>query len=311
MSSLLSGIGVVFGSISLNSPGAVEEEGEGEGGSGSGSDSDGGQEPLEMVSENTFNVPHAPEILSPGGREQFDPETVSVESGSEDFESADGGSWSPSGRRTVGSRSSKRSALASEAFATSNSPTNPDFSSVHHHHRAPTRRPSSRASAARSPDIEQEFPHIAFGYAYDSPVFEEPVVTSLEADEAEPSRSVQQLVRKSWRLERPISVEVTPEEATRIWNRTADRLAIHDEGLSVQMADLVDAKLNSRSSYAPSSRPFASPTSSPQIPESPQFSPPGSPSPPLPSSSSLHSRPEIPRYPSTASTNSSKQVRLR
>ncbi|KAL8281063.1 hypothetical protein RQP46_006421 [Phenoliferia psychrophenolica] len=239
MSSLLSGIGAVFGTVTL-SPVTLAEENEPD-----------SEDDDERARREGFPPGIGVPLSSSPQRVVLasDPETSSsVGSGSECFESAEEGeegAWSPSGRRI--STGGRRKSHVPDPFSATELPTIIDNSPVLRSTSVFQRAPSPAVSA--HPEVS-----ISFGYAYDAPIPSEPTVSPPAEEEA--PKSVKQLVRESWRFQQPLSADLTPEEEKRLWTRATERLGIDDEGLSLQITDMVGSKLAVRSSYTPSSRPL-------------------------------------------------------
>ncbi|KAK4699527.1 hypothetical protein P7C70_g6732, partial [Phenoliferia sp. Uapishka_3] len=279
MSSLLSGIGAVFGSLSVPQADLAED-----------TDEDEYEEEQETLGEGFRGIvrPYSPKEEEEETEEAYNEgedygssgtDTQSVGSGSECYESAEegeDGSWSPSGRRVSSGRQSRSSYVSEASHSTrtpatiESSPTVHSISSLRRSSRpiSPSHTPNPKGASAVS---------IAFGYAYDSLDLEDSPPLFPKEDEA--PTSVKQLVRESWRRSYPVNKEPSLEEEKRTWTRAVDQLKVEDRGLNLPVADNFAPKLATRSSYIPSSRPLVSRTNTatrvvphaatPQVPPDP------------------------------------------
>ncbi|KAM0753140.1 hypothetical protein T439DRAFT_323770 [Meredithblackwellia eburnea MCA 4105] len=256
MSSLLSGIGLVFGSISIGATTVLAEEQDNE----EVEELAGGEEGAGLALGSTRSSPRislrsslrpSPAESTEGLVESSEPGTPSVSSESECFESADEGEEAGSGSRRASARSVRRTSYTqTETFNPSNLTTIVDNSPVIRNSATFQGQALAEASTSTSAEVS-----IAFGYAYDPALDKED-----EADLEEPSspKSLKQLLRDSKRLSRPISTDFSVEVEQRRLSRQEDRLSLDDEGLGLHIAELVESKVLSRSSYVPSSRPLVS-----------------------------------------------------
>lgn len=242
MSSLISGLGIVFGSAITSD--TIDEGGEGLDG-----------ERKRPGSQLSLEDLIYPERRSSGYFDQNFPTPPSTPgSGSEYFESADEGDddshSSNSGRRrfTRPHSRDRMRPISNMIFSPSTLGTIVDNSPVINNFRP--RQDSS--CPAPSSDIEVDLVSVAFGYAYDDPGV---APTPPPKDFAEPS-SVKQLLRQSRRISQVSTHVLSPAEDKRLSFRASERLALDDSptNFTAQVAELVGSRKPLLSSYMPSPR---------------------------------------------------------
>ncbi|KAI5480745.1 hypothetical protein MNV49_007151 [Pseudohyphozyma bogoriensis] len=297
MSSLLSGLGLVFGTTALTTTIVEAEEVEAEEG-----DLNLGSDISYIVGYPTSPMPDSRTSTSASSPEsESEAAFESAEEGDEDASR----SASRVGSERVRSREpSEPSIPESKPFSPSSLSTIVDNSPVVTHF--PTFPHTVTQATPVLPSAENESVSIEFGYALDGQTLgqglkEEPGELS---DEDAPS-SVKQLLRQSWRLSNG-SHDFTPAEEKRLSDRAAERLELDDlSNLSLHITDMVSPRSGSLSSYKPSARPPFSRASSSAHSSTPgtPLSPPLQPFPTTPTPEKADGdRSERTRYPSSTMT---------
>ena len=240
MSSLISGLGIVFGSTTLAETVVEGQEEEGE-----------AMVELEQPVIDPLVLTRVSDpamILSEG---PTTPESVS----SDCFESAEEGdeeaSWSPSGRRIPARSRSRTSGHSSDnkpflpsglSTIVDNSPVASSFN---------TFRAAEYPASPPSIEDDSGSGSVSFGYACDGPNSEE------GCEEIGPATSVRQLVKESWRLSKSSSQEFSTGYEKRMSVRELERLSLEEEFLDLHVAESASPQ---KSSYTPSARPLALPS---------------------------------------------------